>query len=46
VRIYDLVQQVMVKKLLSNSQWISTMDIHPGKLVAGSQKPGTDILLL
>ncbi|XP_077254884.1 ribosome biogenesis protein BOP1 homolog [Temnothorax americanus] len=30
VRIYDLVQQVMVKKLLSNSQWISTMDIHPG----------------
>ncbi|XP_012525411.1 ribosome biogenesis protein BOP1 homolog [Monomorium pharaonis] len=30
VRIYDLVQQVMVKKLLSNSQWISSMDIHPG----------------
>ncbi|XP_011863795.1 PREDICTED: ribosome biogenesis protein BOP1 homolog [Vollenhovia emeryi] len=30
VRIYDLVQQVMIKKLLSNSQWISTMDIHPG----------------
>lgn len=30
VRIYDLVQQIMVKKLLSNSQWISTMDIHPG----------------
>lgn len=33
MRIYDLVQQVMVKKLLSNSQWISTMDIHPGKLL-------------
>ncbi|KYM83997.1 Ribosome biogenesis protein BOP1 like protein [Atta colombica] len=30
VRVYDLVQQVMVKKLLSNSQWISSMDIHPG----------------
>ncbi|KAL6256541.1 hypothetical protein P5V15_012651 [Pogonomyrmex californicus] len=30
VRIYDLVQQIMIKKLLSNSQWISTMDIHPG----------------
>ncbi|XP_018357585.1 PREDICTED: ribosome biogenesis protein BOP1 homolog [Trachymyrmex cornetzi] len=30
VRVYDLVQQIMVKKLLSNSQWISSMDIHPG----------------
>lgn len=30
VRIYDLVKQEMVKKLLSNSQWISTMSIHPG----------------
>ncbi|KAG5323290.1 BOP1 protein, partial [Acromyrmex heyeri] len=30
VRVYDLVQQVMIKKLLSNSQWISSMDIHPG----------------
>ncbi|XP_043276869.1 ribosome biogenesis protein BOP1 homolog [Venturia canescens] len=30
VRIYDLVKQEMVKKLLSNSQWISTMAIHPG----------------
>lgn len=31
VRVYDLVKQEMVKKLLSNSQWISTMAIHPGK---------------
>ncbi|XP_046483619.1 ribosome biogenesis protein BOP1 homolog [Neodiprion pinetum] len=30
VRIYDLVKQEMVKKLLSNSMWISTMAIHPG----------------
>ncbi|KAL0127470.1 hypothetical protein PUN28_005626 [Cardiocondyla obscurior] len=30
VKIYDLTEQVIIKKLLSNSQWISTMDIHPG----------------
>ncbi|KOC63532.1 Ribosome biogenesis protein BOP1 like protein, partial [Habropoda laboriosa] len=30
VRIYDLVKQEMIKKLLSNSQWISSMTIHPG----------------
>ncbi|XP_051166682.1 ribosome biogenesis protein BOP1 homolog [Leptopilina boulardi] len=30
VRIYDLVKQEMVKKLLSNSQWISSMAMHPG----------------
>ncbi|KAF7998189.1 hypothetical protein HCN44_009587 [Aphidius gifuensis] len=30
IRVYDLVKQEMVKKLLSNSQWISTMAIHPG----------------
>lgn len=30
VRIYDLVKQEIVKKLLSNCQWISTMAIHPG----------------
>ncbi|XP_032665304.1 ribosome biogenesis protein BOP1 homolog [Odontomachus brunneus] len=30
VRIYDLVKQEIIKKLLSNSQWISTMAIHPG----------------
>ncbi|KAJ8936837.1 hypothetical protein NQ314_012153 [Rhamnusium bicolor] len=30
VRIYDLVKQTMMKKLLTNSKWISTMAIHPG----------------
>ncbi|CAD1470194.1 unnamed protein product, partial [Heterotrigona itama] len=30
VRIYDLIKQEMIKKLLSNSQWISSMAIHPG----------------
>jgi len=32
VRIYDLLNQKMIKKLLSNAQWISTMAIHRGKL--------------
>lgn len=30
VRIYDLMKQMLIKKLLTNSKWISTMDIHPG----------------
>ncbi|KAF7266191.1 hypothetical protein GWI33_020472 [Rhynchophorus ferrugineus] len=30
VRIYDLIKQAQVKKLLTNSKWISTMAIHPG----------------
>ncbi|KAJ8975646.1 hypothetical protein NQ317_012984 [Molorchus minor] len=30
VRIYDLLKQTMVKKLLTNSKWISTMAVHPG----------------
>nr|NVI69930.1 putative ribosome biogenesis protein BOP1 homolog [Cucujiformia] len=30
VRIYDLVKQMLVKKLVTNSKWISTMAIHPG----------------
>jgi ribosome biogenesis protein ERB1 len=30
VRIYDLVKQVLTKKLLTNSKWISTMSVHPG----------------
>ncbi|KAF2882281.1 hypothetical protein ILUMI_23901 [Ignelater luminosus] len=30
VRIYDLMKQMLVKKLLTNCKWISTMDIHPG----------------
>nr|NVI69946.1 putative ribosome biogenesis protein BOP1 homolog [Cucujiformia] len=29
VRIYDLVKQNLMKKLLTNSKWISTMAIHP-----------------
>ncbi|KAB0792168.1 hypothetical protein PPYR_14127 [Photinus pyralis] len=30
IRIYDLIGQALVKKLMSSSQWIATMDIHPG----------------
>ncbi|XP_054279082.1 ribosome biogenesis protein BOP1 homolog [Macrosteles quadrilineatus] len=30
VRVYDVVKQEMVKKLYSNSRWISSMSIHPG----------------
>ncbi|XP_045465857.1 ribosome biogenesis protein BOP1 homolog [Harmonia axyridis] len=30
VRIYDLVKQTLVKKLMTNCKWISTMAIHPG----------------
>lgn len=29
VRIYDLVKQQLVKKLMTNSRWISTMAVHP-----------------
>ncbi|CAH1102227.1 unnamed protein product [Psylliodes chrysocephalus] len=29
VRIYDLVKQTLLKKLLTNSKWISCMAIHP-----------------
>ncbi|XP_073812684.1 ribosome biogenesis protein BOP1 homolog [Musca autumnalis] len=29
VRIYDLVKQELIKKLLTNSKWISGMSIHP-----------------
>lgn len=29
IRVYDLKKQVQVKKLLSNSRWISDMAIHP-----------------
>lgn len=29
IRIYDLVKQEMLKKLISNSKWISSMAIHP-----------------
>lgn len=30
VRIYDLSKQQLIKKLMTNSKWISTIDIHPG----------------
>nr|MBE5724357.1 putative ribosome biogenesis protein BOP1-like protein [Cucujiformia] len=30
VRIYDLVKQNLIKKLMTNCKWISTMAIHPG----------------
>ncbi|XP_073985769.1 ribosome biogenesis protein BOP1 homolog [Rhodnius prolixus] len=30
IRIYDLVKQEMVQKLMSNSKWISSIAIHPG----------------
>lgn len=30
VRVYDLAKQEMVKKLYSNSKWISSIAIHPG----------------
>nr|NVI69900.1 putative ribosome biogenesis protein BOP1 homolog [Cucujiformia] len=30
VRIYDLVKQTLIKKLITNSKWISTMAIHTG----------------
>lgn len=29
IRIYDLVKQELIKKLLTNSKWISGMSIHP-----------------
>lgn len=29
VRVYDLAKQELVKKLLSNSRWISCMSVHP-----------------
>ncbi|GLH00739.1 Ribosome biogenesis protein BOP1 homolog [Gryllus bimaculatus] len=34
VRVYDLVKQEIVKKLLSNSKWISSIAIHPVRGVA------------
>ena len=38
VRIYDLSQQVLVKKLLPGARWLSTIDIHPrgDNLIASS----------
>ncbi|AGO10554.1 AaceriABR101Cp [[Ashbya] aceris (nom. inval.)] len=38
IRIYDLSQQVLVKKLLPGARWLSTIDIHPrgDNLIASS----------
>ncbi|CDO96549.1 unnamed protein product [Kluyveromyces dobzhanskii CBS 2104] len=38
VRIYDLSQQVLIKKLLPGARWLSTIDIHPrgDNLIASS----------
>ncbi|KAF5298500.1 hypothetical protein FQA39_LY19225 [Lamprigera yunnana] len=30
IRVYDLMGQALVKKLMSNSHWIASMDVHPG----------------
>lgn len=38
VRIYDLSQQILIKKLLPGARWLSTIDIHPrgDNLIASS----------
>lgn len=36
----------MIKKLLSNSQWISSMAIHPGKLDVNTLPPLLIIYLI
>uniref|UniRef100_A0A7S2KDQ6 Ribosome biogenesis protein BOP1 homolog n=1 Tax=Leptocylindrus danicus TaxID=163516 RepID=A0A7S2KDQ6_9STRA len=38
IRIYHLVQQTMVKRLLSGCRWISSLDVHPSgdHVIAGS----------
>jgi len=38
VKVYDLVKQSLVKKLLTNSRWVSSIDIHSGgdNLIIGS----------
>jgi ribosome biogenesis protein ERB1 len=33
VRVYDLAKQELVKKLYSNSKWISSIAIHPGNSI-------------
>lgn len=30
IRIYNLIKQQLIKKLMSNSAWISSMAVHPG----------------
>lgn len=38
VKVYDLAKQVLIKKLLTNVQWVSSLDVHPGgdNLIIGS----------
>lgn len=38
IRIYDLMKQMLIKKLLTNSRWISSMAIHTGgdNLIVGT----------
>jgi len=38
IRIYNLVKQAMVKRLISGSRWISSLDVHPSgdHLIVGS----------
>jgi len=38
IRVYDLVKQVLAKKLESSAKWISSMAIHPGgdNLIVGT----------
>ena len=38
VKVYDLSKQILIKKLLTNVQWVSSLDVHPGgdNLIIGS----------
>ncbi|CAF0970525.1 unnamed protein product [Brachionus calyciflorus] len=38
VKVYDLAKQLLVKKLLTNVKWVSSLDVHPGgdNLIIGS----------
>jgi ribosome biogenesis protein ERB1 len=38
IRVYNLMQQSLVKKLMSGTQWISSISVHPGgdNLIIGS----------
>ncbi len=38
VKVYDLVKQLLVKKLMTNVKYVSSMDVHPGgdNIIIGS----------
>lgn len=38
VKVYDLAKQMLIKKLMTNVQWVSSIDVHPGgdNLIIGS----------